>query len=139
LFLLWARCCKTHDDCYTNIGTSKCNPKSQIYSWKCGSDGPTCGYRGVVVVRAQCKLYPFSSRRATSQRVLKRHRAASRHSAAFILVMPPPRFTISFFPPDSKTGCERSVCECDAAAAKCFAKAPYNDANWNIDTEKHCQ
>uniref|UniRef100_R4G2Z5 PLA2-Hop-6 n=1 Tax=Hoplocephalus bungaroides TaxID=83403 RepID=R4G2Z5_9SAUR len=77
------RCCKTHEDCYTNIGTSKCNPKSQIYTWQCGSDGPHCD--------------------------------------------------------DSKTGCERSVCECDAAAAKCFAKAPYNQENWNIDTKKRCQ
>nr|Q9PUH9.1 RecName: Full=Acidic phospholipase A2 S9-53F; Short=svPLA2; AltName: Full=ASPLA5; AltName: Full=Phosphatidylcholine 2-acylhydrolase; Flags: Precursor [Austrelaps superbus]AAD56554.1 phospholipase A2 [Austrelaps superbus] len=40
---------------------------------------------------------------------------------------------------DSETGCQRSVCECDAIAAKCFAKAPYNDANWDIDTETRCQ
>uniref|UniRef100_R4G2F3 PLA2-Den-9 n=1 Tax=Denisonia devisi TaxID=529689 RepID=R4G2F3_DENDV len=39
---------------------------------------------------------------------------------------------------DSETGCKASVCACDAAAAKCFAKAPYNNANWNINTDTRC-
>nr|F8J2D2.1 RecName: Full=Phospholipase A2 PS22; Short=svPLA2; AltName: Full=Phosphatidylcholine 2-acylhydrolase; Flags: Precursor [Drysdalia coronoides]ACR78472.1 putative phospholipase A2 PS22 [Drysdalia coronoides] len=38
-----------------------------------------------------------------------------------------------------KKECQRFVCACDVQAAKCFAGAPYNDANWNIDTTKHCQ
>nr|AAZ22651.1 PLA-1 precursor [Notechis scutatus] len=76
------RCCKTYDDCYTEAEKRGCHPKFSAYSWKCGSDGPTC---------------------------------------------------------DSETGCKRSVCDCDATAAKCSAKAPFNQANWNIDTETHCQ
>nr|P00607.1 RecName: Full=Basic phospholipase A2 homolog 1; Short=svPLA2 homolog; AltName: Full=Notechis II-1 [Notechis scutatus scutatus] len=40
---------------------------------------------------------------------------------------------------DSKTGCQRFVCDCDATAAKCFAKAPYNKENYNIDPKKRCQ
>nr|ACY68715.1 phospholipase A2 isoform 6 [Parasuta nigriceps] len=39
----------------------------------------------------------------------------------------------------SETGCARSVCECDAAAAKCFAETPYNDANKGIKGTAHCQ
>nr|ABK63571.1 PLA2-3 precursor [Cryptophis nigrescens] len=39
----------------------------------------------------------------------------------------------------SKTGCNRSVCECDAAAAKCFAETPYNDANKGIKTKTPCE
>uniref|UniRef100_R4G7J2 phospholipase A2 n=1 Tax=Hoplocephalus bungaroides TaxID=83403 RepID=R4G7J2_9SAUR len=39
---------------------------------------------------------------------------------------------------DSKSGCKGVVCDCDAKAAKCFAKAPYNDANWDIDTKTRC-
>nr|AAZ22649.1 scutoxin precursor [Notechis scutatus] len=35
--------------------------------------------------------------------------------------------------------CLRFVCDCDVEAAFCFAKAPYNNANWNIDTKKRCQ
>nr|ACY68712.1 phospholipase A2 isoform 3 [Parasuta nigriceps] len=40
---------------------------------------------------------------------------------------------------NSETGCKSSVCACDAAAAKCFAEAPYNDANWDINTETPCE
>uniref|UniRef100_R4G2M6 PLA2-Sut-19 n=1 Tax=Suta fasciata TaxID=529716 RepID=R4G2M6_9SAUR len=39
----------------------------------------------------------------------------------------------------SKSGCPRSVCECDAVAAKCFAKADYNDANKGIKGTARCQ
>nr|BAJ07178.1 phospholipase A2 enzyme [Pseudechis rossignolii] len=35
--------------------------------------------------------------------------------------------------------CKAFICNCDRAAAKCFAKAPYNNANWNIDTKTRCQ
>uniref|UniRef100_R4G7I1 PLA2-Hem-9 n=1 Tax=Hemiaspis signata TaxID=355698 RepID=R4G7I1_9SAUR len=35
--------------------------------------------------------------------------------------------------------CQRIVCDCDVKAAFCFAKAPYNNANWNIDTTTRCQ
>nr|AAZ22665.1 Pa-13 precursor [Pseudechis australis] len=38
-----------------------------------------------------------------------------------------------------KSKCKDFVCACDAAAAKCFAKAPYNKANWNIDTKTRCK
>uniref|UniRef100_R4G2M4 PLA2-Sut-25 n=1 Tax=Suta fasciata TaxID=529716 RepID=R4G2M4_9SAUR len=40
---------------------------------------------------------------------------------------------------DSNTGCKSSVCDCDAAAAKCFAEAQYNKENYNIDTDTRCQ
>nr|Q9PUH6.1 RecName: Full=Basic phospholipase A2 S10-58F; Short=svPLA2; AltName: Full=ASPLA8; AltName: Full=Phosphatidylcholine 2-acylhydrolase; Flags: Precursor [Austrelaps superbus]AAD56557.1 phospholipase A2 [Austrelaps superbus] len=76
------RCCKTHDDCYTEAGKKGCYPKLTLYSWKCTGKAPTC---------------------------------------------------------NSKTGCKRTVCDCDATAAKCFAKAPYNNKNYNIDTKKRCQ
>nr|AAT66313.1 phospholipase A2 isozyme [Aipysurus eydouxii] len=39
---------------------------------------------------------------------------------------------------DSESGCALTVCACDATAAKCFAKAPYNNTNYNIDTS-NCQ
>ncbi|XP_049624149.1 phospholipase A2-like [Suncus etruscus] len=34
--------------------------------------------------------------------------------------------------------CADFICECDRAAAMCFAKAPYNKENMNLDKEKHC-
>nr|AAZ22660.1 Pa-11 precursor [Pseudechis australis] len=40
---------------------------------------------------------------------------------------------------NSKPGCKSFVCACDAAAAKCFAKAPYKKENYNIDTKKRCK
>uniref|UniRef100_R4G359 PLA2-Sut-14 n=1 Tax=Suta fasciata TaxID=529716 RepID=R4G359_9SAUR len=39
----------------------------------------------------------------------------------------------------SKTRCQRFVCACDAAASRCFARAHYNPANYNINTKKRCQ
>ncbi|XP_026550339.1 acidic phospholipase A2 S5-32M-like [Notechis scutatus] len=38
-----------------------------------------------------------------------------------------------------KKKCQRSVCDCDVEAAFCFARTPYNNSNWDIDTETHCQ
>uniref|UniRef100_R4FKH4 PLA2-Sut-23 n=1 Tax=Suta fasciata TaxID=529716 RepID=R4FKH4_9SAUR len=40
---------------------------------------------------------------------------------------------------NSKTRCQRFVCACDAVAAKCFAKANYNDANKGIKGTARCQ
>nr|AAZ22666.1 Pa-20 precursor [Pseudechis australis] len=40
---------------------------------------------------------------------------------------------------NSKTKCKRIVCDCDAAVAKCFAKAPYKKENYNIDTKTRCK
>ncbi|KAM9371567.1 phospholipase A2 [Phaethornis superciliosus] len=34
--------------------------------------------------------------------------------------------------------CEMFICNCDRAAAMCFAKAPYNPEHRNLDTAKHC-
>uniref|UniRef100_U3EPE2 phospholipase A2 n=1 Tax=Micrurus fulvius TaxID=8637 RepID=U3EPE2_MICFL len=39
---------------------------------------------------------------------------------------------------DNNTKCKDFVCNCDRTAALCFAKAPYNDKNYNIDL-KRCQ
>nr|ACY68713.1 phospholipase A2 isoform 4 [Parasuta nigriceps] len=76
------RCCKTHDDCYAEADKKGCNPTFSVYSWKCGSDGPTCSDNN------ECKAF---------------------------------------------------ICNCDAAAAKCFARAPFNQENWGIGTETRCQ
>nr|Q8UW08.1 RecName: Full=Basic phospholipase A2; Short=svPLA2; AltName: Full=Phosphatidylcholine 2-acylhydrolase; Flags: Precursor [Hydrophis hardwickii]AAL54920.1 PLA2 [Hydrophis hardwickii] len=38
-----------------------------------------------------------------------------------------------------KKKCNRMVCDCDVAAAKCFARNAYNNANYNIDTNKRCK
>nr|P10117.1 RecName: Full=Basic phospholipase A2 homolog 1; Short=svPLA2 homolog; AltName: Full=Phospholipase A2 homolog I; Short=PLH-I [Laticauda colubrina] len=37
------------------------------------------------------------------------------------------------------TTCQRFVCDCDLKAALCFAKSPYNNKNFNIDTKKRCK
>ncbi|XP_050762834.1 phospholipase A2 [Gymnogyps californianus] len=34
--------------------------------------------------------------------------------------------------------CEMFICNCDRAAAMCFAKAPYNPDHSRLDTEKYC-
>ncbi|NXI46227.1 PA21B Phospholipase, partial [Galbula dea] len=34
--------------------------------------------------------------------------------------------------------CESFVCNCDRAAAMCFAKAPYNPQYHKLDTKKYC-
>ncbi|KAM6112015.1 phospholipase A2 [Pterocles gutturalis] len=34
--------------------------------------------------------------------------------------------------------CEMFICNCDRAAAICFAKAPYNPAHYMLDTKKYC-
>nr|AAK62361.1 phospholipase A2 II [Bungarus fasciatus]ABU63169.1 phospholipase A2 precursor BF-3 [Bungarus fasciatus] len=39
----------------------------------------------------------------------------------------------------AKGSCGRNVCDCDRAAAICFAAAPYNLANFGINKETHCQ
>nr|ABK63570.1 PLA2-2 precursor [Cryptophis nigrescens] len=49
------RCCKTHDDCYTNVETSECKPMLQIYIWKCGSDGPQCDDSETECERSVCE------------------------------------------------------------------------------------
>nr|Q9I900.1 RecName: Full=Acidic phospholipase A2 D; Short=svPLA2; AltName: Full=APLA; AltName: Full=Phosphatidylcholine 2-acylhydrolase; Flags: Precursor [Naja sputatrix]AAF82186.1 acidic phospholipase A2 [Naja sputatrix] len=35
--------------------------------------------------------------------------------------------------------CAAAVCDCDRLAAICFAGAPYNDNNYNIDLKARCQ
>nr|P00599.1 RecName: Full=Basic phospholipase A2 1; Short=svPLA2; AltName: Full=DE-I; AltName: Full=Phosphatidylcholine 2-acylhydrolase [Naja melanoleuca] len=35
--------------------------------------------------------------------------------------------------------CAASVCDCDRVAANCFARATYNDKNYNIDFNARCQ
>ncbi|XP_074966732.1 phospholipase A2 isoform X2 [Phalacrocorax aristotelis] len=35
--------------------------------------------------------------------------------------------------------CEMFVCNCDRAAALCFAKAPYNPEHHKLDIEKYCK
>uniref|UniRef100_R4FJB5 PLA2-Aca-45 n=1 Tax=Acanthophis wellsi TaxID=239747 RepID=R4FJB5_9SAUR len=40
---------------------------------------------------------------------------------------------------NSKSVCGSFVCDCDAAAAKCFAKAPYNKNNIGIGSKTRCQ
>nr|Q9I844.1 RecName: Full=Basic phospholipase A2 cPt10; Short=svPLA2; AltName: Full=Phosphatidylcholine 2-acylhydrolase; Flags: Precursor [Laticauda semifasciata]BAB03299.1 phospholipase A2 [Laticauda semifasciata] len=40
---------------------------------------------------------------------------------------------------NTKTDCQRYVCACDLQAAKCFARSPYNNKNYNIDTSKRCK
>uniref|UniRef100_R4G2N5 PLA2-Aca-9 n=1 Tax=Acanthophis wellsi TaxID=239747 RepID=R4G2N5_9SAUR len=40
---------------------------------------------------------------------------------------------------NSKRKCKGFVCDCDATAAKCFAKAPYNKTNFRINTKTRCQ
>uniref|UniRef100_A0A3Q3WWD4 Phospholipase A2 n=1 Tax=Mola mola TaxID=94237 RepID=A0A3Q3WWD4_MOLML len=35
--------------------------------------------------------------------------------------------------------CEAAVCECDRAAAHCFAEATYNSENKNLDPNVHCR
>nr|AAZ22653.1 PLA-3 precursor [Notechis scutatus] len=39
---------------------------------------------------------------------------------------------------DNNDECKAFICNCDRTAAICFARAPYNDANWNIDTKTRC-
>ncbi|NXF49855.1 PA21B Phospholipase, partial [Oceanites oceanicus] len=34
--------------------------------------------------------------------------------------------------------CEMFICNCDRAAALCFAKAPYNPEHKRLDTDKYC-
>ncbi|NWV04810.1 PA21B Phospholipase, partial [Ptilonorhynchus violaceus] len=34
--------------------------------------------------------------------------------------------------------CAMFICNCDRAAAMCFAKAPYNSQYKNLDTDKYC-
>ncbi|KAK2837618.1 hypothetical protein Q5P01_014830 [Channa striata] len=34
--------------------------------------------------------------------------------------------------------CQAAVCECDRAAANCFARATYNPENKDLDTKVHC-
>nr|Q8UUI1.1 RecName: Full=Basic phospholipase A2 PC17; Short=svPLA2; AltName: Full=Phosphatidylcholine 2-acylhydrolase; Flags: Precursor [Laticauda laticaudata]BAB72251.1 phospholipase A2 [Laticauda laticaudata] len=40
---------------------------------------------------------------------------------------------------NSKTECQRFVCDCDVRAADCFARYPYNNKNYNINTSKRCK
>uniref|UniRef100_R4G2S8 PLA-2-Den-2 n=1 Tax=Denisonia devisi TaxID=529689 RepID=R4G2S8_DENDV len=40
---------------------------------------------------------------------------------------------------DDKDECRAFICNCDRTAAICFAGAPYNNTNYNIDTKTHCQ
>ncbi|XP_063272242.1 phospholipase A2 isoform X2 [Prinia subflava] len=35
--------------------------------------------------------------------------------------------------------CAMFICNCDRAAAECFAKAPYNPENKKLDTDKYCK
>nr|ABU63166.1 phospholipase A2 precursor BF-42 [Bungarus fasciatus] len=39
---------------------------------------------------------------------------------------------------DAKGTCERFVCDCDRAAAICFAAAPYNNNNFMMKPKTHC-
>ncbi|KAF3696090.1 Phospholipase A2, major isoenzyme [Channa argus] len=34
--------------------------------------------------------------------------------------------------------CQAAVCECDRAAAHCFARSPYNPENKDLDLKVHC-
>nr|AHZ08813.1 phospholipase A2 [Micropechis ikaheca] len=38
-----------------------------------------------------------------------------------------------------KKKCLRAVCDCDVEAAECFARTPYNNDFYNIDTKKFCK
>nr|P23028.2 RecName: Full=Acidic phospholipase A2 homolog textilotoxin D chain; Short=svPLA2 homolog; Flags: Precursor [Pseudonaja textilis]AAZ22644.1 textilotoxin D chain precursor [Pseudonaja textilis] len=40
---------------------------------------------------------------------------------------------------ESNNECEMAVCNCDRAAAICFARFPYNKNYWSINTEIHCR
>nr|AAY47067.1 alpha taipoxin-2 precursor [Oxyuranus scutellatus scutellatus] len=40
---------------------------------------------------------------------------------------------------NSKTQCEGFVCNCDAKAAECFARSPYQPSNRNINTKERCK
>nr|QSI84027.1 phospholipase A2 IB [Calliophis bivirgatus] len=40
---------------------------------------------------------------------------------------------------DKDDKCAAFVCNCDRVAANCFAKAPYNEENVSIDTNKRCK
>nr|Q45Z42.1 RecName: Full=Basic phospholipase A2 paradoxin-like alpha chain; Short=svPLA2; AltName: Full=PLA-4; AltName: Full=Phosphatidylcholine 2-acylhydrolase; Flags: Precursor [Oxyuranus microlepidotus]AAZ22642.1 PLA-4 precursor [Oxyuranus microlepidotus] len=40
---------------------------------------------------------------------------------------------------NTKTDCQRFVCNCDAKAAECFARSPYQNKNWNINTKARCK
>nr|1OWS_B Chain B, Phospholipase A2 [Naja naja] len=37
------------------------------------------------------------------------------------------------------SACAATTCDCDRLAAICFAGAPYNDTNYNIDLKSRCQ
>nr|Q45Z26.1 RecName: Full=Acidic phospholipase A2 5; Short=svPLA2; AltName: Full=Phosphatidylcholine 2-acylhydrolase 5; Short=PLA-5; Flags: Precursor [Tropidechis carinatus]AAZ22658.1 PLA-5 precursor [Tropidechis carinatus] len=39
---------------------------------------------------------------------------------------------------DNNDECKAFICNCDRTAAICFARTPYNDANWNINTKTSC-
>ncbi|XP_026550348.1 acidic phospholipase A2 HTe-like, partial [Notechis scutatus] len=88
LFLLLARCCQTHDNCYDEAEKlPACNylmsgPYYNIYSYECNEGELTCK--------------------------------------------------------EDNDECRAFICNCDRTAAKCFAGAPYNNANWNIDTKTRC-
>ncbi|ETE56084.1 hypothetical protein L345_18206, partial [Ophiophagus hannah] len=133
-------------------------PYLKIYSYKCSERTVTCKgkYHKPQPTRLSKTGIPFQDRamqeplhNASStpfrlgaqlhNGVLKRLGAASHNSAAFVLVMPLPRFTISFFPPDDNDECGAFICNCDRVAAHCFAASPYNNNNYNIDLKARCQ
>nr|1MH2_A Chain A, Phospholipase A2 [Naja sagittifera] len=39
----------------------------------------------------------------------------------------------------ANNSCAATTCDCDRLAAICFAGAPYNDNNYNIDLKARCQ
>ncbi|KAL2298543.1 hypothetical protein Nmel_015545 [Mimus melanotis] len=47
--------------------------------------------------------------------------------------------TAPLSPPGKNKECAMFICNCDRAAAECFAAAPYNPENKNLDTDKHCK
>uniref|UniRef100_R4G356 phospholipase A2 n=1 Tax=Suta fasciata TaxID=529716 RepID=R4G356_9SAUR len=40
---------------------------------------------------------------------------------------------------DDNDECKAFICNCDRTAVNCFARAPYNDSNYDIGTTEHCK
>lgn len=47
--------------------------------------------------------------------------------------------TAPLSPPGENNECATFICNCDRAAAMCFAKAPYNPEHKKLDTDKYCK